>query len=49
LLPIIVLLSLVTIEYCGWALLGSSPGHRHVRVADLGLAEVGCIAAGSAR
>jgi hypothetical protein len=46
LFPIIVLLSLVTVEYGGWALPGSSPGHR---VADLSLAEVSCAAAGSAR
>jgi hypothetical protein len=49
LFPVIVLLSLVTIEYGGWALLGSSLGHRHDHVADLGLAEVSCVAAGSAR
>lgn len=34
------LLSLVIIDYVGQALLGSSPGHRHDRVADLSLAEV---------
>ena len=45
----IVPLSLVTIEYGGWALLGSSPGHRHDRVADLSLAEVSSVAASSAR
>lgn len=48
--PIIVLLSLVTVEYGGRALLGSSPGHRHERAADLILTdEVSRVAARSAR